>query len=377
MTPSAETSTVWLAAGWHTLWLDPVYRLLTAVTLALMLMLTVQVAVLLVLAWRRRRREIDGLRIQEALRDGFHEGFETMAGREEWIERARRFSPSVVRDFLLTYIEASDGRHRQRLTEAYEALGLLDDDIARSSSGWWHQRTLAVRRLMVLSAPKSRQALLDRRRDVYAVRMLAAQAIARLGNVEDLLLVLRELKLPRRLMEQPLHALLKQLEPEAIARLVTQLDTFEDERVQRVVLVEAASMAPEACRARLTWAASSDAVETRVGAAVAAGALLSGDRVFLLQSLLEDDAWQVRAQAARSLGLCGDRRAAPDLVVALSDPSFWVRQNAAAALSALGTTGRAQLESAAAQSEDTFAGDAARQELQRLRPVGKASGGSR
>ena len=56
-----------------------------------------------------------------------------------------------------------------------------------------------------------------------------------------------------------------------------------------------------------------------------------------------DREWEVRCQAAKSLGRLGNPATAPVLAEAMPDPSWWVRLNCAEALVGLGEVGRAQL----------------------------------
>ncbi len=63
-----------------------------------------------------------------------------------------------------------------------------------------------------------------------------------------------------------------------------------------------------------------------------------------LRAALLDEAWQVRAQAAASLGALGDRGEHPGArATAIEDESWWVRRNCAEALGALGEPGREAL----------------------------------
>jgi HEAT repeat protein len=54
---------------------------------------------------------------------------------------------------------------------------------------------------------------------------------------------------------------------------------------------------------------------------------------------LDDDNWEVRAQAAKSLGTLGDKQAVGKLKQVLSDENWWVRHNTAEALYKLGEEG--------------------------------------
>ena len=73
----------------------------------------------------------------------------------------------------------------------------------------------------------------------------------------------------------------------------------------------------------------------------------------------------MRAHAAKALGSLGHPGVAEALLPRLGDASFWVRQNVAVTLRALGPRGLALLRQTVELHEDPFARDAARQELRR------------
>jgi HEAT repeat protein len=80
---------------------------------------------------------------------------------------------------------------------------------------------------------------------------------------------------------------------------------------------------------------------------------------------LEDPSPAVRTQAARALGALRDERALPLLVAHLSDSSWWVRARSAEALVALGDVGLAALRSCASDHPDRFARERAAEALAR------------
>ena len=65
-------------------------------------------------------------------------------------------------------------------------------------------------------------------------------------------------------------------------------------------------------------------------------------RVELARILREDAVWEVRAQAARALGLSGDPEIVPDLQAALEDPNEFVRSAAGNALRIHESVGQGQ-----------------------------------
>jgi HEAT repeat protein len=88
-------------------------------------------------------------------------------------------------------------------------------------------------------------------------------------------------------------------------------------------------------RARLWLAplASADSAEVRASAAEAHGSFPDPK---VLERLLRDDDWRVRASAAKAVGIAGVSELGPNLTVLMSDPIWWVRQSAALALKQLG-----------------------------------------
>jgi HEAT repeat protein len=78
----------------------------------------------------------------------------------------------------------------------------------------------------------------------------------------------------------------------------------------------------------------------------------------LVESLLRDPVWFVRAHAAESLGKIGDPTFAAALGYALEDRSWWVRRNAMDALIKLGDPAKPVL-TRMLESTDRFARDCA------------------
>jgi HEAT repeat protein len=71
----------------------------------------------------------------------------------------------------------------------------------------------------------------------------------------------------------------------------------------------------------------------------ALGGYPHGESQAALVALATDPAWQVRAQAMRSLGRLADRASLTLLGAAVEDPEWWVRLRAALALTRLGPAG--------------------------------------
>ena len=85
----------------------------------------------------------------------------------------------------------------------------------------------------------------------------------------------------------------------------------------------------------------------------------------LVEPLLEDTVWYVRAHAAEALGRIADPNAVPKLGLALRDRSWWVRKNALDALVRIGEPSKSALVRTL-HGDDRFARDCAVEALMTL-----------
>ena len=104
-------------------------------------------------------------------------------------------------------------------------------------------------------------------------------------------------------------------------------------------------------------------LDLRAAAARALGLMQAVECSTSLMASLKDEAWQVRAQAARALGRIRVPLATQALAARLTDPSWWVRHHAAYALMEMGEDGQAALRRVVADSTDAYARDMAREAL--------------
>ena len=79
----------------------------------------------------------------------------------------------------------------------------------------------------------------------------------------------------------------------------------------------------------------------------------------ILTNLSEDEAWEVSAQALKSLGKLGDTASLDVLSRSLYSPFWHVRFNAGHGLASLGPSGIQQLKKIKRQKKDKFASDMA------------------
>jgi hypothetical protein len=99
--------------------------------------------------------------------------------------------------------------------------------------------------------------------------------------------------------------------------------------------------------------------EIRIKVARALGHLRIPASLDILIALSEDEAWEVCAQALKSLGKLGDLKATEVLFKATFSPFWHVRFNAGHALASLGTSGIRYLKKIKRQDKDRYASDMA------------------
>ncbi len=99
--------------------------------------------------------------------------------------------------------------------------------------------------------------------------------------------------------------------------------------------------------------------EIRIKVARALGHLRIPASLDVLITLSEDEAWEVSAQALKSLGKLGDLQAAGVLFKAVFSPFWHVRFNAGHALASLGASGIKHLKKIKRQDKDRYASDMA------------------
>jgi HEAT repeat protein len=286
---------------------------------------------------------------------------------------ARELATSrVANEALLGVLQREwDGvrlRYRHGFQDSVRAAGIVEGLLARLEADDPVERARAALVLGYLGLPESvtplARLLDDRDGDA---RHAAARALGRVASEAAAWELIRGLHrgslAPERILEQVGH-------PWAVDALLAAYHIAEFASV-RAILAEALGLAGDPrAGAALAGILPFGSEEERVRCCRALGRAAQPATAPLVAAALHDEAWPVRAQAARALGAIGvfDHGVVMRLADGLGDPAWWVRANCAEALVAAGPAGRAALE-AALVSEDRFARERAREalELERVR----------
>lgn len=237
-----------------------------------------------------------------------------------------------------------------------ERQALADD------SPW--RRALAARRLGLLRSRASRRALRHAmKRGPEMVTFAAATALARYRDLRALRWLLAHDSALAHRHRNAMVALFRGFGRRGVSVLAGALERGTNARVELAIVDALGMSAAHQTRPLLEERLANGDLDIRAGAARALGLLQAIECATSLIAALRDEAWQVRAQAARALGRVRAPLATQALAARLTDPSWWVRHHAAYALRDLGDDGQGALRDVIATSSDPYARDMAEEAL--------------
>jgi HEAT repeat protein len=255
---------------------------------------------------------------------------------------------------------ALSGGGRDRLTALAGDLGLLAWAERRCASRRWSRRLRGVRLLTLVGGGEACVPILlsDANREVRAAAATWSANRPDPQSVGCLLDLLGDGEPLVRFMAK--NALLKigRASVEPLARRLSQVSGRELEGALEVAI----GLAEPRLAAPALPLASADAARVRSLTATLTAAVGGPHAVATVEGLLDDPAPEVRAAAVGALGKLGHWPSGPAIAIALRDPAWEVRRQAALALRALGAPGLVLLRRSL-MDEDRYARDMARQVL--------------
>ena len=347
------------------LWAVPAYRFLLVLIAAEVFLVLIQVFWLTVHAWRNHYLEQAEVRFHKELDAPFHKGFADSSDVRKWIDAARKYPDEVIRKFIDEHnLGIKKSKEREILRALYVGTGLQRTDLSALDSRFHHERVAAIRQLQKFIEPEQLPELLSRKEDYQINRMLILQAIARVGSFKDLQEALDEIELSGRIMEQPIYNILSELDEARFQPLLVVWPKLKSPYIRKILLLLAVERGSERVPELITEAAMDPEKDIRIGACNAIADYRDPSFVPHLATLARDPFWEVRGQAAKAIGVLDGKDAIDILETMLGDESFWVRQNAAVSLSSI-SGGLDRLQKIFDGGSDKFAKDAARQEIER------------
>jgi hypothetical protein len=269
-----------------------------------------------------------------------------------------RLRPRVLTNLLVSYRETLAGRALEPLKVIFERT-IRSRCLRELKSRWLAIRLQNVRLFVDFSRPEEAIHLVKLLHDKPVVRLAALNALAGIASQETLsyifdlfesdpepnLYVYSNIFFGLGQRTEPFirASLRKPLPPEKLGLFV--------EMAGRLFLH---GLYPDV----VGFARHADK-ELRIRTARTLGRMLVPGSVKVLTALAADPAWEVQAQAVRSLGGLQNWKTLPILAKALFSPIWHVRYNAGYGLAAFGLVGVLQLQEISRQKEDRYAADMA------------------
>lgn len=318
---------------------------------------------LLALAWmsalvigRLFRERSDALRARgrTRARDAF---VDVMNGAGDALGRLRGIDHQVqlMGEVLLEVLAIVRGTERDRLITALLSIKMDHRFRRRLLRGGIAGRMVAAETLSIFPGPETVKALRTALRQTRHgnLRVAVMRSLIDLDAAPPLAEVLQEVHRSRgseSLLYLPLMRRLVNGDTYAALRAFGDPETPPK---ARVILAEALGGSGDfRALAPLCIAATAPDIELRIASVRGLAAMGHPAAEPRILAALEDPVWMVRSAACEAAGRIGLKAAVPLLVIQLSDPVWWVRFRAGEALSALGASGLAGLQAAAAGQGD-------------------------
>ena len=288
--------------------------------------------------WLRRRR----LTLEPAIlayAHGKHASLLPALGGQ--VSRADR---RAIEALLLDHAQRVRGIERDRLAQALDELGFIDEYLAGlRHRRWWH-RAEAAEKLGLAHANRTIDNLAAALQDeVNEVRLRAAKSLGALGGVTAVRPLIAALSEPNRWSTIRVADILISLGPTVADRIIEVFPEL-NANAKLAALDILGSTRSLSATAWLRERLRDVEPNVRARACGALGAIDGPEAGPALVRALEDPQWGVRAVAARALGRIRYEPAIPRLCESLRDRQWWVRANAAEALRQMGEAGIEALE---------------------------------
>jgi HEAT repeat protein len=288
-----------------------------------------------------RRRRIEPY-LDLFLEQGDQSGLKALGMRD----KDRYLAPLIME--RMTVLRGED---RERLRSLSRELGLVERYLSElSSRGRW-TRARAAERLGYFGGEEEVAPIAKLLPDEdETVRAVAARSLARIGSEEAVEALVRTLDAPSEMTRLRVAENLDRVGRAAVRPLVALLEeNLGPERRESshgpvfASRVLGGLRAPEARPSLRRAVREGVTPDIRAQAARALGMISDPEDVPLLLESAEDEAWPVRVQAANALGMIGEAYTIPTLEGMILDREWWVRSVAAGALANMGRSGEDSL----------------------------------
>jgi hypothetical protein len=285
----------------------------------------------------------------------------------------RAFPPIAKEDrqlfqkFLTRYHATLAGREAEALRELYLGLGVHESLPERLKHRQATVRAQAAQEVGIFKLEEYLEPVVPLLDDpVPYVTHLAARALTWSGDLRFARPVVDWVLREERYQRERLLRVLEAFGPDLLPWLEAHLEAPGVAPEPWILFaLLAGSHRHRASEPRLLELITDPNVDIQASALKALAALADPLTYARVEPLAQHEAWPVRAQAAKALGLIGGPDAIPALIALTSDPIYEVRRNAAQGMADLGHAGTSALTWLAEDpTADRFARDIARERLE-------------
>ena len=262
------------------------------------------------------------------------------AGAADVLRGLARLPVPLAIDALVTWSARVAGERWQELSHALEHQWWARVVRANSRSARWWKRLESARFLSVAATSHDIGRVLRLLRDRHpAVQIAAATTLERVVSPVLVTAALDQLPFLGPTVQAYYASVLKRARPAVLRHLQQLFRRLNDPRLPRIIEFAGRLQEPVLREPFTTLATHADP-EVRTQVARALGRFPHAESVAALGFLVQDEAWPIRAQATRSLGMIADPATLPLVRDALRDVEWWVRLRAGLALTRFGGAGR-------------------------------------
>ncbi len=279
-------------------------------------------------------------------------------GKAEKVARKFQHFPDVLIQILVNYVEQIEGLAREQLNKIFD-LALKDKCLKDIYSRREVKRLKATHLFVIFSGRADTEHILKLLHDKPVVKLVAINALSRIPTSQTIAFIFDAFARDHISNARTYINIMYGLGD----KIRTQVKKYLNESLsleKLALLIEIVGAIPlRSLYQDIVQFAEHPEKEIRIKVARALGHLRIPTSLDILISLSEDEAWEVCAQALKSLGKLGDIRATEVLFKAMFSPFWHVRFNAGYGFASLGAWGIKHLKKIKRQNKDRYASDMA------------------
>ncbi|MCX7943250.1 MAG: HEAT repeat domain-containing protein [Deltaproteobacteria bacterium] len=256
------------------------------------------------------------------------------------IFRTAPFVKNVLRVIIIDKIMSVGGEARKGLIELYKDMGFDKYDEKLLSSSQWYHKVSAISFLTITKSEKLRDKLpLLINDNNLSVRVAAIKAISTLNLKEYTLDIIKCMETLPDWVNERISPLLLKIEKVPYEEILLIFNK-SSERIKRYIVPLLFETDREQALWDLTNNFDSYDFETQISIVKSIHNVDNIEKMLgFVETIMNSEKWELKAQLVKSLGKIKDERAIPYLIIGLDDKNWFVRFNSAVSIASFGDKG--------------------------------------